>query len=86
MLSTSVLFGGKYASLFMDNQINPYRLSAHSFQTQGTQWFVIFAGAIQGITAALLWSAQGEIMMSYPLEKDKGKMFGIFWGMVAFNL
>lgn len=32
-----------------------------------------------GITAALLWSAQGEIMMSYPLEKDKGRAFGIFW-------
>ena len=23
-------------------------------------------------------------MMSYPLEKDKGKMFGIFWGMLQF--
>lgn len=57
-----------------------------SFQTTGTQWFVIFAGAIQGITAALLWSAQGEVMMSYPLEKDKGKMFGIFWGVFSFHL
>jgi hypothetical protein len=54
----------------------------HSFQTQGTRWFFILAGAILGITAALLWSAQGEIMMSYPLEKDKGKMFGIFWGKI----
>ena len=43
------------------------------FQTQGTRWFVVFAGAILGITAALLWSAQGAIMMSYPLEKDKGE-------------
>lgn len=42
------------------------------FQTQGTRWFVIFAGAMLGISAALLWSAQGVIMMSYPLEKDKG--------------
>lgn len=54
------------------------------FQTQGTQWFVIFAGAILGATAALLWSAQGAIMMSYPLEKDKGKAFAIFWAI--FNL
>jgi Ion channel regulatory protein UNC-93 len=44
------------------------------------------AGAIQGITAALLWSAQGEVMVSYPLEKDKGKMFGIFWGAFSFYL
>ncbi|KAI0826328.1 MFS general substrate transporter [Irpex lacteus] len=51
------------------------------FDKQGTQWFVIFAGAILGITAALLWSAQGAIMMSYPLEKDKGKAFGIFWAI-----
>ncbi|KZV77523.1 MFS general substrate transporter [Peniophora sp. CONT] len=47
------------------------------FQTQGTRWFVVFAGALLGISAALLWSAQGAIMMSYPLEKDKGKAFVI---------
>ncbi|KAH8089924.1 MFS general substrate transporter [Cristinia sonorae] len=51
------------------------------FQTQGTRWFVIFAGAILGVTAALLWSAQGSIMMSYPLEKDKGKSFSVFWAI-----
>ncbi|KAI0682896.1 major facilitator superfamily domain-containing protein [Cytidiella melzeri] len=55
------------------------------FQTQGTRWFLIFAGAILGITAALLWSAQGSIMMSYPLEKDKGKAFGIFWAIFQFG-
>lgn len=55
-------------------------LTVHrSFQTQGTRWFLILAGGILGVTAALLWSAQGEIMMSYPLEKDKGRSFGIFW-------
>ncbi|KAF8517386.1 MFS general substrate transporter [Hysterangium stoloniferum] len=43
-------------------------------QTQGTRWFLIFAGAILG-----------EIMMSYPLEKDKGKAFGIFWAMFQFG-
>ncbi|KAF8517384.1 MFS general substrate transporter, partial [Hysterangium stoloniferum] len=53
-------------------------------QTQGTRWFLIFAGAILGITAALLWAAQGkgEMMMSYPLEKDKGKAFAIFWAIL----
>ncbi|KAI0066656.1 MFS general substrate transporter [Artomyces pyxidatus] len=50
-------------------------------QTQGTDWFLIFAGALLGISAALLWSAQGSIMMSYPLEKDKGKAFGVFWAI-----
>lgn len=46
---------------------------------------MIFAGAILGVTAALLWSAQGCIMMSYPLEKDKGKSFGVFWAIFQFG-
>lgn len=56
-----------------------------SYQTQGTRWFVIFAGGVLGVSAALLWSAQGAIMMSYPLEKDKGKAFGIFWAIFQFG-
>ncbi|KZV77525.1 MFS general substrate transporter [Peniophora sp. CONT] len=58
-----------------------YMGSLWCFQTQGTRWFVVFAGAILGISAALLWSAQGAIMMSYPLEKDKGKAFAVFWAI-----
>lgn len=58
---------------------------ARSFQTQGTRWFLILAGALLGISAAMLWSAQGEIMMSYPLEKDKGKSFSIFWAIFQFG-
>ena len=56
-----------------------------SFQTQGTRWFLILAGALLGISAALLWSAQGCIMMSYPLEKDKGKSFSVFWAIFQFG-
>ncbi|RDX45382.1 MFS general substrate transporter [Lentinus brumalis] len=55
------------------------------YQTQHTAWFLILAGAILGATAALLWSAQGSIMMSYPLEKDKGKAFAIFWAIFQFG-
>jgi MFS family permease len=40
---------------------------------------------VLGVSAALLWSAQGSIMMSYPLEKDKGKAFGIFWAIFQFG-
>ncbi|KAH0603610.1 uncharacterized protein H6S33_007269 [Morchella sextelata] len=43
--------------------------------------FVIFAGALLGVCAALLWCAQGTIMMSYPIESEKGRYIGMFWGI-----
>lgn len=46
--------------------------------------FNIFAGAFLGVCAGLLWTAQGTIMISYPLEKDKGKYFAYFWAI--FNM
>ncbi|CAG8747777.1 5777_t:CDS:2, partial [Dentiscutata heterogama] len=46
--------------------------------------FPIVSGAILGLGAALLWTGQGAIMLSYPTESDKGKYIGIFW--VIFNL
>ncbi|KAI9028077.1 major facilitator superfamily domain-containing protein [Phycomyces nitens] len=46
--------------------------------------FVIAAGAILGIGAGFLWTAQAGIMMSYPSEAEKGKSFSIFW--MIFNL
>lgn len=46
--------------------------------------FTIAAGAILGIGAGFLWTAQAGIMMSYPDEKDKGKAFSMFW--MIFNL
>jgi hypothetical protein len=53
--------------------------SLWAFQVHGTRAFLIAAGGILGCTAALLWAAQGAIMMSYPLEKDKGRSFSLFW-------
>ena len=46
--------------------------------------FTVFAGALLGVCAALLWTAQGAIMMSYPREADKGKYIAVFW--IIFNL
>ncbi|KAI9475922.1 MAG: major facilitator superfamily domain-containing protein [Benjaminiella poitrasii] len=43
--------------------------------------FVVAAGAILGCLAAVFWSAQGAIMMSYPEEKHKGKFVAIFWAL-----
>lgn len=41
--------------------------------------FVISAGAILGVGAGFLWTAQGAIMLSYPEEENKGLYISIFW-------
>lgn len=46
--------------------------------------FNIFAGVFLGLCAALLWTAQGTIMISYPHESQKGQYFAWFWGI--FNM
>ena len=43
--------------------------------------FVIAAGAILGICAGLLWTAQGSLMLAYPTEDQKGKFIGLFWAI-----
>ena len=50
----------------------------------GAGGFVIAAGAILGICAGMLWTAQGSLMLAYPTEQEKGKFIGIFW--TVFNL
>lgn len=46
--------------------------------------FVIAAGAILGLCAGLLWTAQGCLMMAYPTEAEKGVFIAMFWAI--FNL
>ena len=46
--------------------------------------FVIGAGAVLGVCAGLLWTAQGSLMLAYPTESQKGKFIAIFWSI--FNL
>ena len=54
------------------------------FNHTANEGFVIFAGALLGVCAGLLWSAQGAIMMSYPSEGSKGRYISWFW--MIFNL
>lgn len=56
-------------------------LNIHPITSKG---FVIAAGAILGICAGLLWTAQGSLMMAYPTEAQKGRFISIFWAI--FNL
>ncbi|KAF4435886.1 putative DUF895 domain membrane protein [Fusarium austroafricanum] len=46
--------------------------------------FNIIAGILLGVCAAMLWTAQGTIMISYPHEHQKGHYFAWFWGI--FNM
>ncbi|CAB63552.1 transmembrane transporter [Schizosaccharomyces pombe] len=46
--------------------------------------FVIFGGCYLGLTAGMLWAAQGAVIMSYPREENKARYIAIFWGI--FNL
>ncbi|RIB21746.1 major facilitator superfamily domain-containing protein [Gigaspora rosea] len=54
------------------------------YNHQQQDGFPIASGAILGLGAALLWTGQGAIMLSYPSESNKGEYIGIFW--VIFNL
>ncbi len=46
--------------------------------------FIIVAGAIQGICAGLLWTAQGSFMLAYSTESEKGLFISVFW--TIFNM
>jgi len=48
------------------------------------QSFVIAAGAVLGVCAGLLWTAQGSLMLAYPTEQQKGRYIGVFW--TIFNI
>ncbi|KAI8804824.1 major facilitator superfamily domain-containing protein [Cladochytrium replicatum] len=63
-----------YIASFLSYNISP--------ETSGG--FVIAAGAILGVCASMLWTAQGSLMLAYPTEGSKGKYISLFW--VIFNL
>jgi MFS family permease len=74
-IKTAIFFGGLaycvYVAAFL----------CYSFtQNDG---FPVFAGALLGFCAALLWTAQGAMLMSYPPEESKGKYISWFW--IIFN-
>ncbi|KAJ5538874.1 hypothetical protein N7494_008353 [Penicillium frequentans] len=56
-----------------------------SYNNNKNQAFVYFGGATCGVAAAFLWTAEGSMIMSLPLEKDKGKYVGIFYGVSFFG-
>ena len=55
-----------------------------SYDHDGNAGFLIFSGALLGLCAAMLWTAQGAVMMSYPPEAQKGRYIAYFW--MIFNM
>jgi len=55
-----------------------------NYNIRETSGFVIAAGAILGICAGLLWTAQGTLTLAYATEATKGRLFAMFW--MIFNL
>ncbi|KAI0198735.1 major facilitator superfamily domain-containing protein [Astrocystis sublimbata] len=60
-----------------------YSASFLCYNHTKNEGFVDFAGAFLGLCAGLLWTAQGAIMMSYPMERSKGRFISTFW--IIFN-
>ncbi|KXT09399.1 hypothetical protein AC579_8489 [Pseudocercospora musae] len=72
----SLAFGGIGYSVY----VSAYLCYNHT-QNLG---YITFSGALLGVCAGILWAAQGSIMMSYPLEKEKGRFISWFW--MIFNM
>jgi len=75
-VKTTLAFGGIGYTLYAISLL----VSVH----KSVDGFNIFAGALLGVCAGLLWTAQGTIMISYPHEDQKGRYFAWFWAI--FNL
>lgn len=58
-----------------------------SYNINGNRGFVVAAGALLGVCAGLLWTAQGSLMLAYGTEQTKGRLIALFWiGASAFGL
>ncbi|ORX99072.1 MFS general substrate transporter [Basidiobolus meristosporus CBS 931.73] len=79
-----VLLGGGCYALYTGSMLYLKEHSVGTWNSVGSQVFVIVASAILGIGAGILWTAEGVIMMSYPPEDEKGRCVAYFW--IIFNL
>ncbi|KNZ46850.1 hypothetical protein VP01_68g11 [Puccinia sorghi] len=59
-------------------------LSYNINQSRSVAGFVIAAGALLGVCAGLLWTAQGSLMLAYATEATKARYIATFW--IIFNL
>jgi hypothetical protein len=58
-----------------------YVWSLLQYRQGGSATTVVYAGALNGVCAGLLWTAQGQMLMAYPTKETKASYFGIFWAV-----
>eukprot|EP01135_Chromosphaera_perkinsii_P003716 Nk52_evm34s252 gene=Nk52_evmTU34s252 len=51
------------------------------FETGYSDWLIIVGGGLCGVGAALLWTAQGRLILQYSTDKNRGFNFSVFWGL-----
>lgn len=71
------IFGAKVSLVIGTLGYPLYSLAMYYRATEGA----VAAGCCLGITAGMLWTAQGQLMMSYPAEGDAGKYIAAFWAI-----
>ncbi|ORY85979.1 major facilitator superfamily domain-containing protein [Leucosporidium creatinivorum] len=55
-----------------------------SYNINQNSGFVVAAGALLGVCAGMLWTAQGSMTLAYATESTKGRLFALFW--MIFNM
>ncbi|KAG6910231.1 hypothetical protein DXG01_012366 [Tephrocybe rancida] len=56
----------------------PYSAALYQNNRYGTEWFVIFAAVLDGISAGMYWAAEGAIVLSYPEHAKRGRYLAIW--------
>ncbi|KAJ3260465.1 hypothetical protein HK103_000607 [Boothiomyces macroporosus] len=71
-----LLIGGSTYALYAASLLN--------YNINSSDTLVVLAGGLLGLGAAMLWTSQGSILLSYPTEEVKGEYIATFW--IIFNL
>ena len=59
--------------------------SSEAFRTgPAAKPVIVASGAVNGVCAGLLWTAQGQVIMAYPSDAFKGRYQALFWAI--FNM
>ncbi|KAL4907090.1 hypothetical protein BDW74DRAFT_176691 [Aspergillus multicolor] len=70
--------GLKNALIFGTTGYCIYAASLYTNNRYGTEWFIYLGAAACGITAGVFWAAEGSIMISYPMESQRGRYLA-YW-------